>query len=40
MTAEELATMSEEEMHEILGVPKDKLALGIDADEVLQFVGT
>ncbi len=40
MTAEELADLSEEEMHEILGVEKEKLALGIDADEVLEFIGT
>mmetsp|Transcript_89 Transcript_89/g.171 ORF Transcript_89/g.171 Transcript_89/m.171 type:complete len:222 (+) Transcript_89:71-736(+) len=40
MTAEELVDLSEEEMHAILGVEKEKIALGIDADEVLEFIGT
>lgn len=40
MTAEELVDLSEDEMHDILGVEKEKLALGIDADEVLEFIGT
>ena len=41
MTAEELATMSKEEQFEVLGIDDpEKLALGIDPDEVLEFIGT
>lgn len=41
MAAEELATMSKEEQFEVLGVDDpEKLALGIDPDEVLEFIGT
>jgi hypothetical protein len=32
--------MSTEEHLNILGVKEEELALGIDADEVLQFIGT
>jgi hypothetical protein len=40
LTAEELSEMSTEEHLNILGVKEEELALGIDADEVLQFIGT
>ncbi|KAL7494776.1 hypothetical protein ACHAWT_003349 [Skeletonema menzelii] len=40
LTADELSTKSKEEQFQILGVEEEKLALGIDADEVLQFLGT
>jgi hypothetical protein len=40
LTAEELSTKSKEDQFQILGVEEEKLALGIDADEVLQFIGT
>eukprot|EP00579_Thalassiosira_antarctica_P001841 CAMPEP_0201871672 /NCGR_PEP_ID=MMETSP0902-20130614/4545_1 /ASSEMBLY_ACC=CAM_ASM_000551 /TAXON_ID=420261 /ORGANISM="Thalassiosira antarctica, Strain CCMP982" /LENGTH=165 /DNA_ID=CAMNT_0048397729 /DNA_START=311 /DNA_END=808 /DNA_ORIENTATION=- len=32
--------MGKEEQFKILGVEEEKLALGIDTDEVLQFIGT
>ena len=42
MTAEELNTMSKSEQFvTLLGVDdEEKLALGIDPDEVLEFIGT
>ena len=40
LTAEELENMSKEEQLNILGVKEEELALGIDTDEVLQFIGT
>jgi hypothetical protein len=40
LTAEELTEMSKEQQLEALGVKEEELALGIDADEVLQFIGT
>ena len=40
LTADELSTKSKEEQFQILGVEEEKLALGIDADEVLEFLGT
>mmetsp|Transcript_498 Transcript_498/g.810 ORF Transcript_498/g.810 Transcript_498/m.810 type:complete len:204 (+) Transcript_498:19-630(+) len=40
VTADELSSKSKEEQFQILGVEEEKLALGIDADEVLQFLGT
>jgi hypothetical protein len=40
LTAEELSEMSKEQQLEAIGVKEDELALGIDADEVLQFIGT
>eukprot|EP00984_Skeletonema_dohrnii_P019180 scaffold9109_cov94-Skeletonema_dohrnii-CCMP3373.AAC.1 len=40
LTADELSSKSKEEQFQILGVEEEKLALGIDADEVLQFLGT
>lgn len=40
LTADELATKSKSEQLQILGVEEEKLALGIDADEVLEFLGT
>ena len=40
LTADELATKSKSEQLQILGVEEEKLALGIDPDEVLEFLGT
>ena len=40
LTADELSTKSKEEQLQILGVEEEKLALGIDPDEVLQYLGT
>ena len=42
MTADELNTMSKSEQYvTLLGVDdEEKLALGIDPDEVLEFIGT
>ena len=40
LTADELSEMSKEEQLDVLGVKEEELALGIDADEVLQFIGT
>lgn len=42
MTADELNTMSKsEQLVTLLGVDdEEKLALGIDPDEVLEFIGT
>lgn len=40
LTADELSSMSKSEQLKILGVEEEKLALGIDPDEVLQFIGT
>ena len=40
MTADELSTISKSEQLKVLGVEEEKLALGIDADEVLEFIGT
>ena len=40
MTADELSTISKSEQLKILGVEEEKLALGIDPDEVLEFIGT
>jgi len=40
LTADELSSKSKEEQFQILGVEEEKMALGIDADEVLQFLGT
>ena len=41
LTADELSTMSKDEQLKVLGVDtEEKLALGIDPDEVLEFLGT
>ena len=40
ITAEELENMSKEEQFSALGVKEEELALGIDPDEVLEFLGT
>jgi len=40
LTADELSSMSKSDQFKILGVEEEKLALGIDPDEVLQFIGT
>ena len=40
LTADELSTKSKEEQFQILGVEEEKLAMGIDPDEVLEFIGT
>lgn len=40
IAADELKSMSKEEQFKKLGVEEEKLALGIDPDEVLQFIGT
>jgi hypothetical protein len=41
LTADELSTMGKEEQLKVLGVDsEEKLALGIDPDEVLEFLGT
>jgi hypothetical protein len=40
LTADELSTKSKQEQYRILGVEEEKLALGIDPDEVLRFIGT
>lgn len=40
LTADELATMSKEERFNVLGVEEEKLAMGIEPEEVLEFIGT
>ena len=40
LTADELNAMSKDEQFKILGVEEEKLALGIDPDEVLEYIGT
>ena len=40
LTKEELSGMSKEDQLKVLGVKEEELALGIDADEVLEFIGT
>jgi hypothetical protein len=41
LTAEELSTMDKAEQLKALGVDsEERLALGIDPDEVLEFLGT
>ena len=40
MTADELDGMSRSEQLKVLGVEESKLAMGIDPDEVLEFIGT
>jgi hypothetical protein len=41
LTADELSTMDNMEQLRVLGVEsEEKLALGIDPDEVLEFLGT
>ena len=40
LTADVLDGMSRSEQLKVLGVEESKLALGIDPDEVLEFIGT
>jgi hypothetical protein len=40
ISADELSTMSREEQFHALGVKEEELALGIEPEEVLEFLGT
>eukprot|EP00571_Detonula_confervacea_P011584 CAMPEP_0172306982 /NCGR_PEP_ID=MMETSP1058-20130122/7932_1 /TAXON_ID=83371 /ORGANISM="Detonula confervacea, Strain CCMP 353" /LENGTH=200 /DNA_ID=CAMNT_0013019037 /DNA_START=151 /DNA_END=753 /DNA_ORIENTATION=+ len=40
LTADELSTMDKDAQLKVLGVEEEKLALGIDVDEILEFIGT